>query len=116
MRKRSILNLADTLFWYLIYLLPVLMYLLNCINHDVTAFESFMTTTLGFVFAADNVIYTALVALLGVDGILPLFTSAAPIMMVAWFASMVLLHLMVDFILFIPRLAHKWLGKFTQEG
>lgn len=116
MRKRSILNLADTLFWYLIYLLPVLMYLLNGINHDVTAFESFMTTTLGFAFTSDNVVYVALTALLGVDGIVPLFSSNAPLLMVTCFASMVLVHLFVDFIVFIPRLCHKWLGKMTTEG
>lgn len=116
MRKRSMLNLADTLFWYLIYLLPVLMYLINAVNHDVTTFESFMTTILGFVFTSDNIIYTALIALLGTDGILPLFTSQAPLLMVTWFASMVLVHLFIDFIVFIPRLCHKWLGKVSSEG
>lgn len=71
---------------------------------------------LQFAFTADNVVYVALTALLGADGIVPLFSTNAPLLMVTWFASMVLVHLFVDFIVFIPRLAHKWLGKMTQEA
>ncbi len=33
----------------------------------------------------------------------------------AWFVYMHIIHVFVDFIVFIPRLCHKWMGKATQE-
>lgn len=114
MRKRSISHIADTVFWYILYLLPVFMYLINALRHDTIDFKSFITSTLGFAFEASNPIFMALYDLFSSSGVLPLFSSDGAIYLATWFCSMLLVHLLVDFVLFIPRLCHKWLSKATQ--
>lgn len=114
MRKRSVSHVADTVFWYLLYLLPVVMYLFNALRHDTTDFVTFMTSTLGFAFTASNPVLTALSDIFGTGGLLPLFSSDGAIYIATWFCSMLIVHLLVDFVLFIPRLCHKWLSKATQ--
>lgn len=116
MRKRSISHLADTIFWFVIYALPLLCYLLYFRSGSSSDFVTFMSTNLGFVFSDSNPIFTAIQQLFGADGILPFFTSAGDGLsyMVTWFVCSFIVHLAVDFVLFIPRLAHKWLCKSTQ--
>lgn len=121
MRKKNITHCADTITWYVLYFLPVIMYLLYLLSLPiagttasvVVGFENFLNST-GFTLATNNVVFTAVSDLFSSTGILPFFSSTAPIIVVSWFIGMVLLHLAVDFILFIPRLAHKWLGKITE--
>lgn len=119
MRKRNLKCIADTVFWYLLYLLPVVCYLLYLVaepgsgNISISDISEFFTK-LGLGFVADNIVITSLTALFGVGGILPLFSTSAPFLIFSWFICVFIGHLAVDFILFIPRLAHKWLEHFTQ--
>lgn len=119
MRKKTVNHVADTIFWYLIYFLPVIAFLLYMLAEPasglgtVATFENFLTT-IGFSFVTDNIVYTTLSSLFGVGGVLPLFSTSAPIFIFTWFVSVFICHLAVDFLLFIPRLAHKYMKKFTQ--
>lgn len=120
MRKRTVNHLADTIFWYLLYFLPVLAYLLFMLIEPGSVgtlvlqnFEDFVNA-LGFGFVADNLIIDTLSSIFGVGGIMPIFSTNAPFIIFTWFIGVYLLHLIVDFILFIPRIAHKWLKHFTQ--
>ena len=74
----------------------------------------------GLGFAVDNEISSALYSIFGENnGFMPVFSEGSFGCIVgffSWFISVYLCHLMVDFILFIPRLAHKWLKKGYQEG
>lgn len=118
MRKRTINTIADTIFWYVIYFLPVLVYLLYLVaepasDASLVSFTScFDAVGLGFV--ADNVVISTLKEIFGIGGILPLFSTDLPFIIFAWFVCTFIVHLAVDFLLFIPRIAHKWLNKFTQ--
>lgn len=118
MRKKTISYLADTWFWYLLYLFPVVAYLFYFFadGYTTTTFVTFMTNNLGFVFDSTNVVFTTVQSLFGSDGVLPLWSadSTAITIMVTWFVTVFLVHLAVDFILFIPRLAHKYLNYFYQ--
>lgn len=118
MRKRTISNLADTIFWYLVYLLPVIGYLLYLIAEpssgtSLVSFESFFTN-IGLGLVSDNVVVSTLKDIFGTGGVLPLFTTDTPFIIFGWFVCTFITHLAVDFLLFIPRLAHKWMNKFTQ--
>lgn len=118
MRKKTVNHLADTIFWYALYFLPVLSYLLFCLaepatSSTVVSFNEYITTA-GFSSTGSNVIYRTIYDIFGGNGIFPLFSTIAPIHVLCWFANMMLIHLAVDFILFIPRLCHKWLKTFTQ--
>lgn len=125
MRKKTIKNLCDSVFWYIIYLLPLLMALLpmfgmfggtdltNYTPYDV--FSNYLDTALNTFGVGDSAIWYALYDLFGANGVLPLFLSGTAISYMTYFVSMVLVHLAVDFLLFIPRIAHKFLNAFTRE-
>lgn len=70
--------------------------------------------------STDNPIYSAFYAIISEDGIIPIFkqgnSGLVPIIaFMAWFVGTYLMHLLVDFILFIPRLCHKFMNKFTRS-
>lgn len=118
MRKRTISNFADTIFWYLVYMLPLIAYLLYLIAEpasgtSLVSFTSFFDV-IGIGFVSDNIVITALKDLFGAGGILPLFSSDVPFIIFGWFICTFICHLAVDFILFIPRLCHKFFNKFYQ--
>ena len=80
----------------------------------LTAFLPFMKS-LGLVDS--GLIYKSLFDLFGTGGILPLFSAEnnAILVFLSYFVSVEIVHLAVDFLLFIPRLAHKYMNTFTQN-
>ena len=117
MRQRTVNNLADTIFWYLLYFLPVLAYLLYTLaegtSNSVISLSAFFTE-IGLGIFTDNIIYTSISSIFGSSGVFPLFTNDTLICILTWFVSVFICHLLIDFILFIPRICHKWLKKATQ--
>lgn len=116
MRKRTVNHLADTIFWYLVYLLPLFCYLLMYIHRagtTVPPFSDFMSNNFGMLPLTD-IVSDCLFQLFGADGILPLAGANLGIPLFSWYVSMVIIHLAVDFLLFIPRLAHSFMDKFTK--
>ena len=120
MRKRTVNHLADTIFWYLLYFLPVLGYLVYLIAEPSTGTNlvsiSDFFNSIGIGFVTDNVVIKTMKKLFGANGVLPLFATNAPFEIFGWFICTFIGHLAVDFILFIPRLCHKFMEKFTQNG
>lgn len=129
MRKKTIIMIADKLFWFIIMLLPVLAYLLSPIGYSIgggTAltglsgdpitlpdFTSYMAQ-LGI--NTDNVIYDALNNLFGSAGVIHFFNANSVILLyMSYIIFVEILHLFVDFILFIPRLGRKYLDRFTLD-
>ena len=121
MRKRTIANLVDSFFWLLVAILPIVLYLITCFSYKLTnvtesvvAFLPFMKS-LGLVDS--GLIYKSLFDLFGTGGILPLFSAEnnAILVFLSYFVSVEIVHLAVDFLLFIPRLAHKYMNSFTQN-
>lgn len=117
MRKKTITHTADTVFWYVLYFLPVLAYLLFCFiqagaieSVSVPAFLDFINNA-GFSVITDNIIVSSLSELFGTGGVLPLFDNQSIFVIFGWYIGTFILHLAVDFLLFIPRIAHKWLNK-----
>lgn len=118
MRKRTVNHLADTIFWYLIYFLPVIFYIVYLIAEpssggSIVNFINYFEQV-GFGIVTDNVIITTLRDIFGSGGTFPLFNTDLPYIIFTWFVGTYIIHLAVDFLLFIPRLAHKWLKEFTQ--
>lgn len=115
MRQRAIKKVSDTVFWYVIYLLPVICYILAYFRQGLSA-GSLATffETMGIPVLSDVVTET-LTKIFGAEGILPLYGASVGIPIFSWYVSMMIIHLAVDFLLFIPRLAHKWMDKFCQD-
>lgn len=118
MRQRTVNHVADTIFWYLIYFLPVIAYLLFILAEPSTGTTAVdmisFFNNVGFTFNDTNIIFSTLTSIFGSGGVLPLFTTNTVIYILTWFVSVFLCHLLVDFVLFIPRLCHKFMKKFTQ--
>lgn len=116
MRKKTINRVADTIFWYLLYFLPILGFLiLLAIRPDVIPTFSDVFNMLGLNVVTSGTIYTSLDSVFGTSGILPLFIETGLLQFFTYFISVFIAHLFVDFMLFIPRLTHKWMNKFYQS-
>lgn len=113
MRERTIKNLSDNIMWYLIYLLPILGFLILLATKDIVTFAE-VFNSLGLQIVTDNVIVDTLTQIFGVGGVFSIFASQGMIYYFTYFIATMIMHLAVDFLLFIPRLAHKWIGKVTE--
>lgn len=113
MRKRTQNHLFDSIMWYLIYLLPLLCLVLAFSTGVTDLTISGLMSQLGLQVLTDNVIYSNLVGIFGADGVFPLFNNLEILSYLTYFISIFIIHLFVDFLLFIPRLAHKWMRKIS---
>lgn len=135
MRKRTVKNVAETILWYTLYLLPIICLLIGLLSFKTESYVSYFfsidsdVTNLDFTLAdtlfwevmanfisCDNLVVVSLEKIFGAEGILPLFAYSASgtLLYCSWLVCVTLLRLFVDFILFIPRLAQKWMSGFTQ--
>ena len=134
MRKRNIKKIADTIFWYVVYLLPIILTVIQSIgifgNFTFDNWEYINNNTsasdYGFLYLLDQnlnvlgcanggLIYDVLTGIFGEFGIMPMIYQQAIFAFAQWFVVTMLIHLCVDFILFIPRIAHKWMDTLTKE-
>lgn len=111
MRERTQKNLFDNIFWYLIYLLPLIIWIVVSFRTGNIVSLSNALETMGLKVLENNQILTNLSEIFGSNGILPLFVSTDILLYISYFICVFLIHLFVDFLLFIPRIAHKWLNK-----
>lgn len=111
----------DKLFWFFIQIFPLLCFALYCIAGTrgneviVPSFNSFLIK-LGFDYQQGNVFYSVLAQLFGSMGVFPLFVDSGGIILyLTYVLTMEVLHVCFDVIVFIPRLAHKWISKAVQD-
>jgi len=83
------------------------------LHNPITSLSS-VISTLGLDILNDSVIYTTLNSVVGAGGILPLFSSPDILIFFTYYICVYILHLLVDIVIFIPKIAHKWLNTFTQ--
>ena len=108
MRKKSIKCLFDNFMWYFIYMLPLFFAILHWFKLGTIDLASIFTLG-GFELFADNIVYTSLSSIFGSAGIIPLFSGTGLLMYLSYFIICMLIHLAVDVLLFIVRLAHNWM-------
>lgn len=116
MRTRNIKLFFDTFMWYLLYLLPIFVLLFMIAkNGQLVTFDT-VFTGLGLEVFNNNVILTSLIDIFGQNGVFPLFTSYGILTYASYFVCVYLVHLAVDFLIFIPRLLENLGDKFTKNG
>ena len=119
MRKRTIKNIADQLFWLIVALMPLVVFLVQHLAYELTSsadvLPSFLEFMQDFGISTDSIVYSVLTDLFGFEGIMPFFTqdNNTVLLFMSYFVTVQIVHLAVDFILFIPRLCHKWMEAFT---
>lgn len=114
MRKRNITCLFDNIFWYLIYSLPLWVYLISFAVPSVSRVLPDILSTFGL-GSSGSITYTTLADIFGAAGVLPLFDNSLTIQLFSWFINCMIIHIAVDFLLFIPRLCHKFMAFLTQD-
>lgn len=115
MRTRTIETIIDRGFWALVLMMPVLAYLILCL-HNTT---DFVTVLSQFNVTDTNVIYTSLVSLFGSNGYLPFLDTTNDnvlLLYMAYFFCIELIHIIVDVLLFIPRICVGILDKSSKVG
>ena len=117
MRKRTILHFVDTVFWWIVYALPVIVLLIVSNNSFIDTVDTGNALRNFFYVAQNNPVYTAIVGLFGQNGVLPFFSSGSYVFIIlTWFVATNLCHIAVDVLLFIPRMAHKFIDILTSRG
>ncbi len=119
MRKRNFSYALDLIIWALISLLPLICYLASMSAYDLSTVST-LPTFAEYLYAnfnpiKDSVLYSSLVGLFGSTGLLPLTDSEAVFGYFTWFVIVEIMHLAVDFLVFIPRLSHKFMHKLFED-
>lgn len=124
MRKRNCAKLFDNIFWYTLYLLPVILLIgyYFSIYHDTGAPPDLITVVLSFFGGVDGVLAPSIITNNLIEMLYFFYEGIQvgngielfAILCMGYFVLVYLFHLFVDFLLFIPRLAHKWMNDFTQ--
>lgn len=125
MRKSVVTHSSDCIFWHLILLFPLIGYVVYLMPFNDSAVTpipliDFMSS-IGFgnpLLVDGNPIYKALLTLFGDSqgSFFGLFATNDVLWYFSYIGSIHLVHLAVDFILFIPKLCTKWIDKYTESG
>lgn len=115
MKKNNVLDILDNVFWYIIYLLPLVAYLISICGHGdntLTIIEYFNDF---FSLSGSNMILTTLLDIFGSDGVFSILDDSSYVFsIVSYFVTCFLIHLAIDVLLFIPRLCHYWMEAFNK--
>lgn len=112
MRKRTVNHVVDKCFWSLVLILPlILLAIIWCKNGDTTYTLSSCLSMFGV--STTNPIYATFVGMFGSSGtVFELFTATDLYLYFTYMVGVELLHLLVDFLLFLPR----WCQKVIHYG
>lgn len=103
----------DFVLWSLIAVLPVITWCLYLFRFNQTGNPLTMSAWLEgyFIFTSTtNPIHGVLLKLFGWNSSFFPFLSTSWVSFFTWFCTVEIVHLAVDVLLFIVRLAHKWIG------
>lgn len=113
---------VDKIFWTLILMFPVIswwiyLFSFNGCGDASSSPVSFWTWMNNQVIIADvsnNVVYVTLYSIFSASGVFPVFGPSFLLFM-AYLVNVEIIHVCFDVIVFIPRLAHKWISKAVQD-
>lgn len=121
MRKKTIKFISDKLLWLLAMLIPLIYCLVVNIHYTethtpISILEIFTNAEYGFAIANNNLILTTINDLFGSAGVLPLWTADSFVpYFITYLSIIVLVQLAYDVLMFVPKIAHKWLHTWTQD-
>lgn len=118
LRKRNFAFAIDNIFWLVIYLLPILCYLVylgNASSVDLTFYTFFNDNILALL--PDNVFVTSIFGIFGTGGVLPFFNTSSPdvlgvVYFLSYFVLCYFIHFCVDILMLLPRMLMHAMDKF----
>ena len=110
----------DKMFWFFISFAPLIFYALYLVAHfkqsEYFSFYVFLSNYLGLFFSSNNVFSSMFSSILGPSGIFPVFSAQSGwLVLFSYLAAVEVVHTLFDVVVFIPRLAHKWISKAVQD-
>lgn len=112
MRQRTLKSFFDKFFWFIVSAMPLIYYAFSFLSRAYTPVPLDQFFSVLGVKVESTLVYGTLLDLFGTGGICPLFDSPEIFSIMAWFVNVQLIHLAVDFLLFIPRLAHSFMDRW----
>lgn len=111
---------VDKIFWFFISFAPLIFYALYLVSHfnqsEYFSFYVFLSNYLGLFFSSNSVFSSIFSSILGPSGIFPVFsTQSGWLVFFSYLATVEVVHVLFDVMVFIPRLAHKWISKAVQD-
>lgn len=116
MTKKKFSHIFDKVFWGIIALLPIIVYIIYVVkNGTIYLFDS-VFADFGFgIDISNSIVYTTLTDIFGVvadsTANISAFTSNGLILYVSYMVYVELVHLLIDCLLYIPRIAQKFIDK-----
>ncbi len=113
----------DKIFWFFIAFLPLISWVVYLygyvhLNTDPSTslirFSSWVQTNFLLSDVSGNIVFQTLTEIFGDGGVFPLFDSNS-VAIFFWLIMVEVVHVFFDIIVFIPRLAHKWISKAVQD-
>lgn len=113
----------DKIFWFILSLFPLFSWFIylfsfsGYVNSPLT-FYAWLEQIFGFMGKIqENVIFSTLYQIFSITSVASLFPALSTSLM-AFFTYLItveIVHVIYDVIVFIPRLAHKWISKAVQD-
>lgn len=115
MTKNNVLLIVDKMFWSLVYILPLIAFIIMLWHNPTTTSIESVFSSIGLGIVNDNIILTTLIDIFGAGGVFPIFTTNDFFIYLTYMSCVIILHLVVDFLLIIVRWAHSCLDKAVKE-
>ena len=113
----------DKIFWFIISFFPLfswLIYLFSFSSYTASPLTFYAWLEQNFAFMgqiSNSVIYSTFYQIFSITSVTSLFPTLSTSLM-AFFTYLVtveIVHILYDVMVFIPRLAHKWISKAVQD-
>lgn len=101
--------------WLFLALLPLFLYLAVVLASysSFPSFAEFFSEKFAFI-VNENFIYTCIDSIFGPEGTCPILSDVF-VSYLTYYVVVELAHLVIDVLLFIPRLAHGWMSAFSKK-
>lgn len=113
----------DKIFWFIVSFFPLFSWLIYLFSFSSSTtspltFYAWLDQYFGFMGQVSNsIIYSTLYQIFSITSVASLFPVLS-ISLLAFFTYLItveIVHVVYDVIVFIPRLAHKWISKAVQD-
>ena len=104
MRKRNLSYLLDKLIYFLFLTVPIVICLVMAFNNPVSSIGDYLNSMNGIM--SGTMIYDPINQAIGVDGLVPMVNTKTAFLIdwMAWAATVMVFHLLLDVILFFPTI------------
>jgi len=114
LRKRNIDYLFYNFVWLVVYLLPILLYVIYVFHSGISSvpFLDFLNNTAQLGICSSNVFYSTLISIFGEGGVCPFFNSGSYALLayVSYILVCTMIQIVFDLFVFLFAVCRRFLG------